>query len=51
MCSDLKLQVNGFCPDMTINEQLVSLLYAYGADTVTNIMSTEAYRVQVSLTS
>ncbi|KAF1978806.1 hypothetical protein BU23DRAFT_448510 [Bimuria novae-zelandiae CBS 107.79] len=37
-CSDLYLFVNGGCKDMTTARQLISLLYSYAADTLTNIM-------------
>lgn len=41
-CSDIRLLVNGGCKDMTTTRQLISLLYSYAADTVTNMLSTQA---------
>lgn len=38
VCDDISTLVNGGCNDMTPTEQLLSLLFSYGSDTVTNLM-------------
>ena len=38
-CSDVRLLANGGCKDMTVTRQLTSLLYSFGADTLTNVLS------------